>query len=88
MNRLLAVPVRRNLENRGPADAAMSEKHIFAERWFRIAFRAANGSNHLDGDSSQIAPALAVAFAEDERDKSGAWGFDLQAELPGQIVPK
>ena len=88
IDRLLAVPVRRDLENRGPADTAMSKKHVFAERLFRVALRAASGSNHLGGDSCQIAPALAVAFAEDERNEGGAWGHDLQAELPGQIVTK
>jgi len=36
----------------------------------------------------QIAPALAVAFAKDERNQRGARGLDSQSELAGQIVAK
>src|ERR1700692_4871757 len=84
MNRFLAVPVRRNLKDRWPAEAAMSEKHVFT----KSLFRAARGSNHICRDSCQIAPALAIPFAEHERDEGGAWRLNLQAELPRQIVTK
>src|SRR5271165_3746940 len=83
-NRGRTVPVRRDLENRGPADAVVREKHIFAER----LLRAASGGNHLGRDPCEIAPAPAVAFAKGERDQGGTWGYDLQTELPGQIVTK
>src|ERR1700676_4383516 len=84
INRLLAVPVRRDLENRGPADAAMGEKHVFA----KPLFRAASGSNHLGRNSCQIAPALRIPLAENERNQGSAGRLDLQSELPGQIVTK
>ena len=87
MNRLLAIPVRRDLQNRRPAESMMSEKHVFPKREGRL-FRRASGSNHLGRDSREIAPALAIPFAEDERDQGGACGLDLQAKLVGQIVTK
>src|SRR5260370_42483118 len=82
MNRLPGVPVRRNLENGGPADAAMGEKNVFAKH----LFRAARASNHLGRNSCQIAPALRIPLAENERRQGSAGRLDLQSELPGQIV--
>jgi len=87
LNGLPAVPVRRDLENRGPGEAVVREEQVFPKRRWRL-FRAASGGNHFGGDSRQIAPALALLFAKGERDEGGAWGLDLQAELPGQIVTK
>ncbi len=86
-NRLLPIPVRRDLENRRTAEAVMCEKHVFFEHG-QCLFHAASGSNHFGRDSRKIAPALAVGFAEYKRDQRGARSYDLQSELPGQIITK
>src|ERR1700675_141493 len=84
MNRLLGVPVRRDLENGGPADAAMGEKHVFAKH----LFPAASASNHLGRNSCQIAPALRIPLAENAGNQGSAGKLELQSELPGEIVTK
>src|ERR1035441_7120848 len=60
MNGFNAVPVRRDLDHSGPADALMREELVFGERLFRAVRPAASGSTHFGGASRQIAPALAV----------------------------
>src|SRR5271163_4645500 len=84
---LFPIPVRRDLKNRRPADAAMREKQIFLKRG-QCLFHAASGSDDFSRDSCKIAPALAVGFAEDERDQRGARSHDLQSELPRQVITK
>src|SRR5437588_9143338 len=86
INRLVDVvlPVRRDLKNRWPAEAAMGEKHVFAERLFCCAFRGASVSNDFGRDSREVAPTLAVFFAEDKRNQRRARWLDIQFELPRQ----
>jgi hypothetical protein len=86
-DRFLAIPVRGDLKNRGPADALMREKHVFP-KCRRCFCHAASGSNHRGRDSREIAPAFAVGCVEDKRGQGRARSYNLQSELPGQIVTK
>ncbi len=86
MNRFLAIPIRRDLENGRTADTAMGEQHIFEKGGPHVSFRAGNGRDDFDRDSGKIAPAFAVAFDEGEWNQGCAGGLDVQSELSGQII--
>src|ERR1017187_3115234 len=83
-NQFLPVPVGRDLEDRGSADAVVREEQFFS----KCFFPAGCGDNHLGRDSSEIAPALEIGLAKDKRNQGGARRLDLQAKLPCQVITK
>src|ERR1700757_2670936 len=64
LQRFRLVPVRRNLQNRGTAKAAMRDQHLLTK------LLAVTGSDDLGGNSGQITVASAVFLLQDQRHKA------------------
>ena len=84
-DRFASVPVRRNLQDRGAAQATVSDKHALGEG-MRLEGFFADGYDHLYGNTGEVAVVVAVLWTESERDEGGPWCYDFQTELEGEIV--
>ena len=82
LHRSAITPVTGGLEDGGAAQATMREKHFFAKRVF------VGNHGNFGGNSSEVGIALAVAGVEQERDKGGACGNDVQPEFAGKVIAK
>ena len=80
------VPVGRDLQDGGAAEAAVGDEEFFAEfgDWL---FGFDDGcADDFGGESGEVAPLFAVGGAEDQRHKCGARLDEVVAELSGEIV--
>jgi len=77
---LAFFPVRRNLQDAGAAESAMSEEHFFAEGLER------SGGDHVGRDAGEFGIAVMVGALEKEWDERGARGDKFVAELASEIV--
>jgi len=75
-------PVGGDLENRRAAEAAMREKHFFAERI------VVGGGDDFHRDAGKFGIAARIGPVEKKRNKSGARGDDLVAKLASEVVAK
>src|SRR5690349_15792854 len=79
-NGLRFFPIRRDLQNSRPAQAAMGNQHLLAK-----LLRAKRG-NHLGRDARQIAIVPAVLSIQGKRHKRRTALANLQPELPGKFI--
>ena len=79
-DRVALVPIRRNLQDRRPAQPAVGDQHLFPES---LMIR---GNDDFRGDACQIAILLAIAGSQHERHKCGSRGLDLQPKLPCEVI--
>src|SRR5215469_6318217 len=79
-NGLGFVPVRRDLQDRRPAQSTMSDQHLLAESM------AVAGGDHLSRNAGQVAVMIAIRLAKHKRHEPGPRFLNLQSELPRQIV--
>jgi len=77
---LAFFPVRRNLQDGGAAESAMSEKQFFAEGLVR------GGGDHVGGDAGESGIAVMIGALENEGDECRSSGNEFMAELAGEIV--
>src|SRR5208337_5608679 len=81
-DRLRLFPVRRDLQDRRSAQAAMREEQLFP----KAALAAA--CNYRRGDSGQIGEMRMLRTGEREWNQRRAAGFNGNAKLPGNVVAK
>lgn len=80
MNGLGGLPVGRDLENCGAAEAAMGEEHFFAEGML------CGGGDDFGGDAGKLGVAAMIFAMKNERNEGGSCGNDVVAKLAGQVV--
>ena len=78
--RVAGVPIRGNLQNRRPAQAAMGEQDILAKALAVAAHQA------VDRGAGQLAAQLLELVGDGERHEPGAGRQQFMAELPGHLV--
>src|SRR5580658_2961584 len=80
LHRFSFFPIRRNLQNRRPAQSAMSDQHALPK------LLPAKPGDNFRGDTSQIAVLLAVRGAEQQRRQRRPRLLNPQSKLPRQVV--
>lgn len=80
VNGFARLPVRRDLENCGATESAMSEEH------FSLEGMVVGAGNHFGGDAGQLGVTVVVLAVEDEGNEGGSCGNDVVAELAGEVV--
>lgn len=86
-DRFARVPIGRDLQDGGAAQAAVRDQHALAES-MRFTCLGISLNQYLSGNTGEVAIFLAIFRRERERDQRGFWRDDCQAELAGEIVPE
>lgn len=82
LNGLAFFPVRRNLENGGATEAAMSEEHFLPEGM------VGGRSDHVGGDTCELSVAMVVGAIENERNEPRPRRDGVHTELTRKVVTK
>src|SRR3984893_2438722 len=85
LNRLAGTPIRGDLQDGGPAQAAMRDEHIFAEGGPGQR-STLGGCDYLGGIACELAIFGALLRGKDQRNQSRPWFDDRNVELASHVV--